>query len=180
MNEIGAIMLSGGGRHYFALMRNAADPHGIYMDGRAFMDERCEVKDNVGASGLSDHRTGQRDLRVRDRIGIQRMIRGAHDAAVTGSCDAWTQLRLLAARLQGELRDVEAALTVDHVDNTIVVAYRGVVVLYWRVANGELACFPTGWRLRSYTAPHALRAHEITTRLLFEFVRGSVHAPAGK
>jgi hypothetical protein len=144
------------------------------------MDAHGKVKSNVGAPGLSGHRTGQRDLRVCDRIGIQRMIRGEHDAAVAGSCDASAQLRLLAARLQGELRDEETALTIDHVDNTIVVAYRGVVVLYWRVVDGELACFPTGWRLRTYTTPHALRARELTIRLLFEFVRGSLQAPAGK
>lgn len=80
-------------------------------------------------------------------------------------------LRALAAKLQAELNDQERRLSVDYFDDTIVTAYHGIVAIYWRVADGELACSPTSWHRRAYTTGGVDRAHEITTRLMFEFVR---------
>src|SRR5262245_7174172 len=85
--------------------------------------------------------------------------------------DPSAELRLLAAKLQEELRNQETRLAVDYFDNNIVISYHRTIVLYWRVADGELACFPTGWRQRTYRTTGAVRAREITIHLLFEFVR---------
>src|SRR5262245_65922920 len=85
--------------------------------------------------------------------------------------DPSAELRLLAAKLQDELRGRKTRLAVDYFDNTIVIFYHRIVALYWRVADGELACFPTDWRQRTYRAASAVRAREITIRLMIEFVR---------
>ena len=98
---------------------------------------------------------------------------GSFQAVVSERCDPSTELRLLAAKLQEELGDQQTKLVVDHLDGTIVIAYHSIVILYWRVVDGELVCYPTGWRHRTYRAPCAARAHEITIRLAFEFVRKS-------
>ena len=92
-------------------------------------------------------------------------------AVVAELRDRSAELRLLAAKLQEELKGQETRLSVDYFDDTIVIAYRGIVAVYWRVADGELACFPTGWHRRTYTAAGVARAREIMIRLMFEFVR---------
>jgi hypothetical protein len=92
-------------------------------------------------------------------------------AVVAEVPDRSAELRLLAAKLQEELQGQETKLSVDYFDGTIVIAYRGIVAVYWRVADGELACFPTSWHRRTYRAAGVARAREITIRLMFEFVR---------
>jgi hypothetical protein len=77
----------------------------------------------------------------------------------------------LPPKLQEELKGQETRLAVGHFDDTIVIAHRGIVAVYWRVADGKLACFPTGWHHRTYTAAGVARAREITIRPMFEFVR---------
>lgn len=54
-------------------------------------------------------------------------------AVVVERCDPSTELRRLAAKLQGELKDQETKLTVDHFESAIVIAYDGIVALYWRL-----------------------------------------------
>jgi hypothetical protein len=92
-------------------------------------------------------------------------------AVVAEMRDQSAELRQLAAKLQEELKGQETRLSVDYFDDTIVIAYRGIVAVYWRLANEELACFPTAWHRRTYTAASVARAREITIRLIFEFVR---------
>src|SRR5262245_58148690 len=99
-------------------------------------------------------------------------LAGFH-AVVAERCDPSAELQLLAGWLEEGLGERETKLTVDHLDSTIVIAYRNIVVLYWRIVDGELVCFPTGWRRQTYTAPCAARAHVITIRLAFDFVRNS-------
>jgi hypothetical protein len=55
--------------------------------------------------------------------------------------------------------------------NFLTVAYHQIVVLHWRIVGGDLVCFPTGWRRKTYTALGPTKAREITIRLVFEFVR---------
>jgi hypothetical protein len=85
--------------------------------------------------------------------------------------DRRAELRLLAAQLHEELTDGEIRLSLIQIDNTIVIAYHHIVALYWEGTDGKLTCIPRGWRSGRYAAANAVRAREITIRLLFEFVR---------
>lgn len=85
--------------------------------------------------------------------------------------DPRAQLLVLEASLKKELANQETALTLRLQRASLTVAYHQMAVLRWTLVRRNLVCIPIGSCRKTYVASGPLQAREITTRLVFEFVK---------
>lgn len=75
----------------------------------------------------------------------------------------------LAARMQAELTKY-SPVSLELGEEAVLVAYRRLPFLCWSASEAGLVCSPLGWHRRPIVAETPAQAHQLTMRLVFEFV----------